>query len=151
MASMDNPMPDRQYCWPKQIISELSDEEKKIIVDGGAASPELLKNLEALGLVMNTPKFWWMTQLGDFVKDLIVNKREMTTTEAEAYRAGLKDGKALAIKAVDEEPELPGDPPEKTLKAILENPAVALRGTVIATKRHIRQRIEMIQTDDGAP
>jgi hypothetical protein len=148
---MDNPMPDRQYCWPKQIISELSDEEKKIIVDGGAASPELLKNLEALGLVMNTPKFWWMTQLGDFVKDLIVNKREMTTTEAEAYRAGLKDGKALAIKAVDEEPELPGDPPEKTLKAILENPAVALRGTVIATKRHIRQRIEMIQTDDGAP
>jgi hypothetical protein len=148
---MDNPMPDRQYCWPKQIISELSDEEKKIIVDGGAASPELLKNLEALGLVMNTPKFWWLTQLGDFVKDLIVNKREMTTTEAEAYRAGLKDGKALAIKAVDEEPELPGDPPEKTLKAILENPAVALRGTVIATKRHIRQRIEMIQTDDGVP
>jgi hypothetical protein len=148
---MDNPIPNRQYCWPKQIIAELSDEEKKIIVDGGAASPELFKNLEALGLVMSTPKFWWMTQLGDFVKDLIVNKREMTTTEAEAYRAGLKDGKALAIKAVDEEPELPGEPPEKTLKAILANPSVALRGTVIATKRHIRERIEMIQTDDGVP
>ena len=151
MASMDNPVVNRQYCWPKQIIAELSDEQKNIIVEGGGATPELLKDLEALGLVMNSPRFWWMTQLGDFVKDMIVNKREMTTTEAEAYRAGLKDGKALAIKAVDDEPELPGDPPEKTLKAILENPSVALRGTVIATKRHIRQRIEMIKVDDGVP
>ena len=144
MGSMVDTIGNKVYCSPRKIVNDLSEEERKAIAEGGVVPQEILKNLEALGLVFVSPRFWWVTQLGEYIKEMIVDKREMTTGEAEAYLAGLRHAKVQALRAIDDEPELPGEPNTKTIRAIQENPAIALRGSVIATKRHIRERVEKI-------
>lgn len=144
MTSMVAESDDKIHLLPKRIIAEFTEDERKAVVEGGVVPGPVLLKLEALGLVKISPRHWWLTHFGDYIKEMIVNKREMTIGEAEAFKAGVEETKALALKAVDDEAELPGDPGPRVMKAIEENPVAALRGTVIATKRGIRERIEKI-------
>jgi len=145
MTSMVSESDDKIHLLPKRIIAEFTEDERKAVVEGGVVPGPILLKLEALGLVKISPRHWWLTHFGDYIKEMIMNKREMTIGEAEAFKAGAEEAKALALKAVDDEAELPSEPGPKILKAIEENPVNALRGTVIATKRGIRERIEKLE------
>jgi hypothetical protein len=73
---------------------------------------------------------------------MIMNKREMTTSEGEAFRAGFEEAKARALKAIEEEEELPSEPSFGTLREIEKNPVVAVRSAVITAKQSISERIK---------
>lgn len=59
----------------------------------------------------------------------------------EGYRAAIRD----AVKVVNEEPELPGDPPFEVLVLTRSNPVESLRAAVITTKRGIRNRLKELK------
>jgi len=68
------------------------------------------------------------------------NFRDLVMAPGERERIA-REVVAELVKAIDDEPELPGDPPEGLMDMVQQNPVEALRCTVIATKNRIRERL----------